>query len=74
MKISIKLIKNGLPIYEGVHTITGAQEFGDAFVAVWDALHTRRLERTTSVGELMSVLSEDVLDDINGCSVSIERL
>jgi len=74
MKILIKLIKNGSPIYEGVHIVTGAQDFGEAFMAVWDALHTSRLERTTSVGELMSVISEDVLDDINGSSVLIERL
>ena len=74
MKMNLKLVKDGDVIYEGVHDANDAQEFGNAFAAVWDALHDRRSQRTTSVGELMSVINDDVLDDVNGVTVTVERL
>jgi hypothetical protein len=74
MKVRIKLTKQEELVYEGVHTTTDADEFGAAFKAVWDNLHARRMERSTSIGELMSRISEDVLDDIDGSTITVERL
>lgn len=74
MKMNLKLVKDGNVIYECVHEANDAQNFGDAFAAVWDALHARRAQQTTSVGELMSVINDDVLDEVNGATVTVERL
>jgi hypothetical protein len=74
MNVRIKLEKQNDVIYEGVHAATDAEEFGAAFKAVWVALHSRRIEQSTSVGELMSRLAEDVLDDVDGSTILIERL
>jgi hypothetical protein len=74
MKIKVKLRKDGDFIYQGIHETTNAQQFGDAFAAIWDVLHARRLQQTTSVGQLMEIITEDVLDDFNGSTIIIERL
>lgn len=74
MKVRIRLTKQADVVYEGVHLATDAQAFGTAFENIWDALHARRMEQATSVGELMSRIAEDVLDDLDGATVSIERL
>ena len=73
MKVVLRLTLNEKVVYEGAHEMAGAEEFGSAFEEIWNALHARRLERSTSVGELMSQISEDILDDINGCTITIER-
>ena len=74
MKISLKLLKNEKVVYEGRHEVNDAREFGDAFAEVWNVLHTVRMEQATSVGELMSMISEDVLDDVHGSTITISRL
>ena len=74
MKVRIKLTKHQEVVYEGIHAATDAAAFGAAFTAVWDALHARRMEQSTSIGELMSRIAEDVLDDVDGATITIERL
>ena len=74
MKVTLRLKKDEETIYEGIHETTTAQQFGEAFSSVWDALHARRMEKATSVGQLMSEISDDVLDDIDGSTITIERL
>ncbi len=74
MKVTLRLKKDEKTIYEGIHETTNAEQFGEAFSLVWDALHTRRMEKATSVGQLMSEISDDVLDDIDGSTIAIERL
>ncbi len=73
MKVVLRLTLNEEVVYEGAHEMADADEFGAAFKEIWNDLHARRLERSTSVGELMSQISEDILDDINGCTMTIER-
>jgi hypothetical protein len=74
MEFNLTLTKGGDVVYEGRHEATDAQSFGKAFAAIWDAFHAKRLQQTTSIGELMSVINEDLLDDVNGSTVTIERL
>jgi len=74
MEVRIKLTREEKVVYQGVHAATDAQTFGRAFANIWDALHARRLEQATSVGELMSRIADDVLDDLDGATISIERL
>ena len=74
MKFNLKLMKGDDVVYEDRHEAIDAQTFGTSFAAVWASLHDRRLQRTTSVGELMSVINDDVLDDVSGSTIVIERL
>ena len=74
MKIKLIISKNGGAVYEGVHEITDSESFGRAFADVWAQLQDRRLQKTTSIGALMEVLNEDMLDELNGAQISLEKV
>jgi hypothetical protein len=75
MKVKLSISKGrGTPIYEGVHEISDAETFGRAFADVWAQLHERRLQSTTSIGALIEVLNEDVVEDLNGARIEMEKL
>jgi hypothetical protein len=66
--------KNGRLLYEGRHDITDAQSFGQAFADVWAKAQEQRLQKTTSIGDLMEILNDDVVEEMNGASIGIRRL
>lgn len=53
MKVKLRIGKKGATLYEGVHEVIDQESFAAAFASVWQAVRQRRLEATTSVGELM---------------------
>lgn|GEM_PF-3571703 len=69
MKVKVSLYKNGAALYEAAHEIFDAESFGRAFADAWTEIQHRRLQKTTSVGALMEVLNEDVVD--TGSAVAI---
>lgn len=73
MKIRLHITKRGALLYDGVHEVIDQDSFGAAFAKVWQAVRERRLERTTSVGELMDILNDEVLDQLHGAEVSIKK-
>ena len=73
MKVKLRLRK-GATLYEAVHTITDAESFGRAFADVWVQLHNRRLQNATSIGALMEVLNESVVEELNGAQISLDKL
>jgi hypothetical protein len=73
MKVKLR-IRKGATLYEAVHTITDAESFGRAFADVWVQLHNRRLQKATSIGALMEVLNEDVVEELNGAEIRLEKL
>jgi len=75
MKIKLTIRNRaGEVLYEGVHEITDAQSFGRVFVDVWAHVQDQRLQKTTSIGALMEVLNEAVIEDLDGASIAMERL
>jgi hypothetical protein len=74
MKVKLRIGKKGAPLYEGVHEITDADDFGRAFADVWAQLQDRRLQKTTSIGALMEILNEDVVEELNGAQIAFEKL
>lgn len=74
MKIKLSICKKGATLYEGIHEITDAEHFGRAFADAWTQLQDRRLQKTTSIGALMEILNEDVLEELNGAYIGFERL
>jgi len=73
MKIRLRITKRGALLYDGVHEVIDQDSFGAAFAKVWQAVRESRLERTTSVGELMDILNDEVLDQLLGAEVNIEK-
>jgi hypothetical protein len=74
MTVQLRLRKNGKPIYEGLHDIRDAESFGAAFAAAWLAVQAQRLMATTSVGQLMEEINDDVLDDLNGAQIALVKI
>jgi hypothetical protein len=73
MQVKLVISKKGSALYEGVHEVTDAESFGQAFGDVWVQLQDRRLQKTTSIGALMEVLNEDVLEELDGAQINLEK-
>ncbi|KAB2943187.1 MAG: hypothetical protein K8F92_05975 [Hyphomicrobium sp.] len=73
MKVKLRIRKKGAALYEGAHDVIDEDSFAAAFAGVWQAVRQRRLDATTSVGELMEVLNDEVLDELQGAEISIEK-
>ncbi|HEX5999516.1 MAG TPA: hypothetical protein VFZ16_08980 [Hyphomicrobiaceae bacterium] len=74
MKVKLSIRKKGATLYEGVHDITDARDFGRAFADVWAQLQDRRLQKTTSIGALMEILNEDVVEELNSAEIGFQKL
>jgi hypothetical protein len=74
MKVTLTLVKKGRPLYEGVHDITDASSFGNALAEAWLGLQDQKLMQTTSVGQLMEEINDDVLDDLNGAEITFVKV
>ena len=74
MKIKLTIGRKGAALYEGIHEITDAESFGRAFADVWAQVQDRRLQKTTSIGALMEVLNDDILEELNGAQIGFEKV
>jgi hypothetical protein len=74
MKLKLSISKEGAVLYEGVHEVIDAETFGRAFAEMWTQMQDRRLQKTTSIGALMEVLNEDVVEELNGARIGLEKL
>jgi hypothetical protein len=74
MRIRLRITNRGIRLYEGTHEIIDQDSFGRAFAEVWRTVREKRLEGTTSVGELMDILNDEILDQLDGAEISIEKL
>ncbi|HEX5999457.1 MAG TPA: hypothetical protein VFZ16_08670 [Hyphomicrobiaceae bacterium] len=54
--------------------VIDAETFGRAFAEMWTLMQDRRLQKTTSIGALMEVLNEDLVDELNGAQIGLEEL
>jgi hypothetical protein len=74
MKLKLSIGKKGVVLYEEVHEVIDAESFGRVFADVWTRMQDRRLQKTTSIGALMEVLNEDLVEELNGAQIGLERL
>lgn len=66
MKVNLRVKKKG--------TVLDEDSFGAAFSRVWRNVRQKRLDATTSVGELMEIINDEVLDQLQGAEISIEKV
>lgn len=74
MKMKLTISRKGVALYEGVHEITDAESFGRAFADVWAQAQDRRLQKASSIGALMEVLNDDMLEELNGAQIGLEKV
>ena len=73
MKIRLQIRKQGTPLFDGVYDVTDPESFGRACADSWIQLRSRRLGRTTSVGEFMDTMNQNILDELQGADISLTK-
>ncbi len=73
MRIRLRIKKRGTLLYEGVHEVIDQDSFGAAFADVWRTMREKQLQKTTSVGELMDILNDEMFEQLQGAEVSIQK-
>ncbi len=73
MKVTLRIAKGGTSLYVGAYDVTDAQSFGKMCADAWLKLAQQQLYKESSVGALMEHLENDVLDQLNGAMISVER-
>lgn len=74
MKVELSISQAGAVAYKGERDIVDAKSFGDAFASAWIEMRTRRLGRTTSIGDFMDAMSENELDELDGAVFTLRKL
>jgi hypothetical protein len=74
MKLKLSIAKQGATLYEEVHEVIDAESFGRAFADAWARLQDRRLQKPASIGALMEVLNEDLVEELNGAQIVLEKV
>lgn len=73
MKIKLTVKKDGTSLYSGIHDVSDADSFGKACADAWWKLRKQRLDHETSIGALMENIDGNVLDQLSGAQIRVER-
>lgn len=73
MKVRLSITKHGKSLYTGVYNIEDADGFGKACADAWWRLRQEQVGKETSIGALMEHLDGNVLNQLNGAHLSLER-
>jgi hypothetical protein len=73
MKVKLRIKKDGTLLYAATHDVADADSFGRACADAWSKLRQQQLDQETSIGALMEHLDGNVLDQLNGAHISLER-
>lgn len=55
------------------HDVADAESFGNACADVWWNLKQKQMEKESSIGALMEHLEHDVLNQLQGANITLER-
>jgi hypothetical protein len=73
MRIRLQISKQGASLFEGTYEVSDPESFGQACADAWQKLRDQHLEQATSVGQLMDMLNETVLDTLQGAEITVAR-
>jgi len=74
MKMKLTIRKAGATLYEADREIVDTGSFGEAFASVWAEMRQKRLDRTTSIGDLMDAMGENELNELDGAEFVLRKL
>jgi len=74
MKVRLQIIKNGTLLCGNEYEIEGAEGFGKACADTWRQLQGIQLNQETSIGALMEHINNNVLDLLNGASITVTKI
>ena len=73
MKVTLRITKDGISIFAGTYDIADADSFGKACADAWLKLQQERLDKESSIGALLEHINDNVLDQLNGAHISLDR-
>ena len=73
MLIKLKITKASASIYEGIYDVADAESFGNACADAWWNLKQQQMENESSIGALMEHLEHDVMNQLIGAQIALER-
>jgi len=73
MKVRLRIQRSGSSPFEGAYEVTDSDSFGRACADAWEQIRTQRLENATSVGALMDMLNQTVLDELQGAEITLSK-
>ncbi len=74
MKAKLQIRRGSVQLHDGVYEISDADSFGQACAHAWRRIHTQKEKEANSIGALMDVISESVLDELDGAEIRITRV
>ena len=74
MQVRLRLIKDGSLLFEKNYEVSDAASFGAACADAWVNLRERHLAQATSIGALMEELDDNVLDQLSGAHISLDKV
>jgi hypothetical protein len=74
MKVKLQIVKDGALLFERTYEISDAESFASAFSDTWSKLRQAQFDKETSIGALMDHLDDDVLDQLTGAEIRLEKV
>lgn len=73
MKTRLRISRGDTCLYDEVHDIIDHDSFGNAFCDAWQTIRQKRLQEASSIGELAEMMNDEVLDQLQGADIRIEK-
>ncbi len=74
MKVTLRIKRSGSSLFEHDYDVRDAESFGRACADAWEQIRTRRLDQATSVGALIDMLNQTVLDELQGAEITLSKV
>jgi len=74
MKVKLSIQRRGSSLFEGTYDVTDSDSFGRACADAWEQIRTRRLDKATSVGALIDIMHQNVLDELQGAEITLSKI
>jgi len=74
MRVKLEITKAGRRLHGGVYEIDDNASFGAACADVWIKIREQCAAKATSIGALMDSMHENVLDELNGAEIKLQKI
>lgn len=74
MKVKLQAMKGASCLCEGTYDVSDGESFGKACANLWMQVEGYRLRSTTSIGATYEIMSESVLDQLDGAQILVTRV
>lgn len=73
MKMELRIGRHGSSLFKGTYDVTDAESFGRACADAWTQIRTKRLDEASSVGALMDLLNQNVLEELQDAEITLRK-